>query len=107
MKSRVQIHPPLRMKRANPGSWAQKVAPRWCFTLFDAAERLGCSVRHARRLVSKHRIQTGLITRPVRLPDNRIVWRKLATLTPSALERLLLAHSGFTPNDTRHRRTPQ
>ena len=82
------------------GSWTAKVCPAWLFSIFDAAHRLGCSVRHARRLIKKYNIQKGLLTRPVRLADGRIVWRRLTTLTPTALQELLLANAGYCPNDT-------
>lgn len=79
----------------SPGSWAAKVCPAWCFSIFDAAQRLGCSVRHVRRLIKNYNIQKGLLTRPVRLADGRIVWRRLTTLTPTALQDLMLAHAGY------------
>lgn len=77
------------------GSWAKRVCPWWCFSLYDAAERLGCSVRHVRRLLRKYNISKGLLIRPVRLADGRIVTRHLTTLTPTALQNLLLAHAGY------------
>lgn len=78
-----------------PGTWAKRVCPAWCFSIFDAAKRLGCSVRHVRRLIEKYNIQKGLLTRPVRLADGRIVRRRLTTLTPTALQALMLAHAGY------------
>ena len=77
------------------GTWAARHCPSWCFTIFDIAERLGCSVRHARRLIKQHGIKTGLLVRPVRLANGSIVQRRLVTFTPSSLEALLVAHSGL------------
>ncbi len=77
------------------GMWAAKACPAWCFTIYDAAARLHCSVRHVRRLLVKHEIATGLVVRTVRLANGRIVRRRLLTLTPSSLEKLMLAHSGL------------
>lgn len=83
-----------------PGSWAAKVCPVWLFSIYDAAQRLGCSVRHVRRLIKKYNIQKGLLTRPVRMADDRIVWRRLTTLTPTALQELMLAHAGYDQDET-------
>jgi hypothetical protein len=83
-----------------PGTWAKRICPSWCFSLFDVAERLGCSVRHVRRLIKKYNIPKGLLTRPVRLADGRIVWRRLTTLTPTALQDLMLAHAGYDQDET-------
>lgn len=85
------------MKR--PGAWAAKAAPRWSFTLYDASERLGVSVRWTRELVKRHHIPTGLVRRVVRLGDGSLRMRRLRVLSPSALEMLLLRHGGFTPTD--------
>jgi len=89
----------------HPGKWAEQVCPSWCFTVFDVAARLKISTRHVRRLIQKYDIPAGLLTRPVRLANGRIVWRKLNTLTPTALEALLLAHSGLRPKPDIQRRT--
>ncbi len=89
------------------GTWAARHCPAWCFTIYDAAERLGCSVRHARRLIKDHIIPTGLLVRPVRLADGRIVRRRLVTLTQSSLEALMLAHGGLQPRKDTRRRTAQ
>ncbi len=94
-------------KAAGPGCWAERVMPRWGFSVFDAAARLNCTVRNVRRLLRRYQIPTGLLTRPVRLADGRIVWRRLTTLTPSALEALMLCHIGLKPRKDTQRRTAQ
>ena len=63
-------------------------------------------MRHVRRLIQKHNIQKGLLTRPVRLTDGRIVWRRLTTLTPTALQELLLAHAGYCQDKTIYEGSP-
>ncbi len=84
-----------RTTSPRPGAWAARNCPKWLFSIFDAAERLHCSVRHARRLIANYRVPTGIVSRPVRLADGRIARRRLVTLTPSALEALLIAHAGL------------
>ena len=76
-------------------SWRDRVCPKWAFSLYDAAERLQLSPRHVRRLLVKYDIPTGVISRPVRMGDGRIVSRRLTTLTQSGLQQLLLSHGGF------------
>ena len=95
----------IQHPRRKPGTWASKACPAWCFSIFDIAERLKCSVRNARRLIRKHSIPTGLVARPVRLQDGRIVIRRLTTVTPSALEKLMLVHGGLQPRKDTRRRT--
>lgn len=85
-----------RRQGSEQGYWATKVCPPGSFTVFDAAGRLGCSVRHVRRLMKQHRIPAGLVRKSVRLADGRVVTRRLTTLPPSAMEQLLLAHCGAT-----------
>ncbi len=75
--------------------WSDKACPRWGFTIFHVSERLGCSVRHARRLLKKFDIPTGLLKRPVRLRDGKIVNRRFLVLTETSLEMLLIAHGGL------------
>ncbi len=97
----------IQRAHKKPGTWAAKSCPAWCFTIFDVAERLDCTVRHARRLIKEYRIPTGLLVRPVRLADGRIVPRRLVTLTQSSLEALMLAHGGLQPRKDTRRRTAQ
>ncbi len=75
--------------------WSSKICPHWAFTIFDLAERVGCSVRHCRRLIKKFDIPTGLLKRPVRLRDGKIVNRRFLVLTETSLEKLLIAHAGL------------
>ena len=75
--------------------WSSKVCPAWGFTTFHVADRLGCSVRHVRRLLKKFDIPTGLLKRPVRLRDGKIVNRRFLVLTETSLEMLLIAHGGL------------
>ncbi len=89
-----------RTASPRPGAWAAKACPAWCFSIFDVSDRLDCSVRHVRRLLVRHEIATGLVVRTVRLANGQIVRRRLLTLTPSALEKLMLAHSGLIPRGT-------
>ena len=75
--------------------WSSKVCPAWAFTIFDLAERVGVSVRHCRRLIKKFGIPTGLLKRPVRLRDGKIVNRRFLVLTETNLETLLVRHAGL------------
>ena len=75
--------------------WSDKVCPRWGFTIFHVSERLGCTTRHVRRLLKKFDIPTGLLKRPVRLRDGKIVNRRFLVLTETSLETLLVRHAGL------------
>lgn len=88
----------MRCEPRHPGCWARKVAPPWCFTLRDAAERLGLSLRRTIDLIRRYDIPTGLVSRIVRLGDGSLRKRRLRILTPTALETLLLRHAGYEPS---------
>ena len=87
--------------KGNPGDWARKVAPPWTFTLYDASERLGLSLRRTIDLIGKYHIPTGLVFRIVRLRDGSLRTRRIRILTPTALESLLLHHAGDQPRPAR------
>ena len=75
--------------------WSRKVCPNWLFTIFDLAERAGVSVRHCRRLIKKFDVPTGMILRPVKLRNGKIVRRRVLTLTQTSLDKLLMQHAGL------------
>lgn len=93
------------MTPRRPGVWARKVAPKWCFTLFDTSERLSVSVRRVVQLIEQHKIPTSLIVRRVRLADGSIRSRRLRLLTPTALETLMLRHAGFPKREAQARKS--
>ena len=84
------------------GQWARTVAPRWTFTIFDIAARLGVSVRWAWALVKRHEIPYGVLSRIVRLSDGSLRKRRVAVFSPSALEGLLLRHAGHLQTPSSH-----
>lgn len=89
------------MSTRRPGDYARHVTPPNLFTFFDAAERLGVSQRQVFNLVRRYAIPTGLLRRTVRLPSGAIVTRRVRTLTPTALQTLILHHAGYPAG--RHR----
>ena len=82
-------------RSAGRGRWAKRVCPRWLFTYYDCAERLGLSLSRTKALVRQYGIPTGLLKRRVRLGDGTIRTRYLCVLTPTALETLLMRHAGL------------
>ena len=96
------------MKRDNfkEGKWACRNTPRWALNYFEIATRMKLSVRYIKSLIRKYDIQPGYITRPVRMANGDIKKRKLAIITFTQFEHLLLRHGGFRHDPTRPNDAP-
>lgn len=81
--------------RRPAGSYARRVVPPTLFSVFDAAERLGVSVRHTNTLLKRYGIPVGMLRRTARLPSGAIVGRRVRVLTPSSLAQLLACYAGL------------